>query len=101
MATVKVKSFTVVRDVLGASVVEIEVGSPETVKGTLDALLKKYDKALKEVLVDPTTGEMAPFLIVHNGEAISSTLDIERPVKTGDEIALIFPIGGGSEGTTG
>jgi molybdopterin converting factor small subunit len=48
------------------------------------------------VLVDPDTGEMTPFLLVLNGEAISSTLDTDRPVKTGDEMTLIFPIGGGS-----
>jgi len=45
--------------------------------------------------VDPETGEMTPFMLVVNGEAISSTLDRERRVKTGDEITIIFPIGGG------
>ena len=95
MATVKVKGFSVIRDVLGASLVEVEVGPPETVKGTLDALLRTYGEPLRKVLVDPATGEMTPFLLVLNGEAISSTLDTDRPVKTGDEITLIFPIGGG------
>lgn len=95
MATVKVKGFSVIRDVFGASLVEVEVGQPETVKGTLDALLKTYGEPLRKVLVDPATGEMTPFLLVVNGEAISSTLDTDRPVKTGDEITLIFPIGGG------
>lgn len=95
MATVNVKSFSVVRDVLGASVVEVEVGHPETVKGVLDALLQKYGEPLRKVIVDPTTGEMAPFLVVLDGQAISSTLDADRPVKSGDEIVLIFPIGGG------
>jgi len=95
VATVKVKGFSVIRDVFGASLVEVEVGQPETVKGTLDALLRTYGEPLRKVLVDPATGEMTPFLLVLNGEAISSTLDTDRPVKTGDEITLIFPIGGG------
>ncbi|HSB71631.1 MAG TPA: MoaD/ThiS family protein [Candidatus Methylomirabilis sp.] len=94
MATVRVKGFTVVRDALGSSAVEIEVDQPETVKGTLDALLRNYGP-LKKILVDPSTGEMAPFLIVLNGEVISSTLDMDRPVKNGDELVIIFPIGGG------
>ena len=38
---------------------------------------------------------MTPILLVLNGEAVSSTLDKEKPVKTGDEVTLIFPIGGG------
>jgi molybdopterin converting factor small subunit len=95
MATVRVKGFSVVRDVLGAGVVELEVGRPETVRGALDALLAKYGRRMHEVLVDPATGELTPFLIVHNGESISSTLDRDRPVQSGDELTIIFPIGGG------
>jgi MoaD family protein len=95
MATVRVKGFSVIRDVFGAAQVEIEVGPPETVKATLDALLQAYGEPLKRVLVDPATGEMTPLLLVLNGEAVSSTLDTDRPVKTGDEVTLIFPIGGG------
>ena len=94
MAKVKVRGFTVVRDALGASTVEVDVQQPETVRATFDTLLQTY-QPLREVLLDPATGEMAPFLIVLNQEAISSTLDMDRPVKTGDEIAIIFPIGGG------
>ena len=95
MATVKVKGFSVIRDVFGANVVEVEVGPPETVKEALAALLEKFGEPLKKVLVEPDTGELTPFLLVLNGEAISSTLDTSRSVKTGDEITLIFPIGGG------
>jgi MoaD family protein len=95
VATVRVKSFSVIRDVLGATAVEVEVAPPETVQGTLDALFKKYGQRLRELLFDPATGEMTPFLAVLNGEAISSTLDIDRPVKHGDELVIIFPIGGG------
>ncbi len=95
MATVRVKGFSVVRDAIGASVVELEVGAPETVRAALDALLRRYGRRLREVLVDPATGELTPFLLVHNGESISSTLDQDRPVRSGDELAIIFPIGGG------
>ncbi len=94
VAKVKVKGFTVVRDALGASTVEVDVDHPETVQRTFETLLKEYAR-LRDVLIDPATGEMAPFLLVLNEEAISSTFDMDRPVKTGDEIAIIFPIGGG------
>lgn len=95
MARVKVKGFSVVRDVFGAGTVELEVGPPETVKAALAALLAKFGDPLKKVLVEPDTGEITPLLLVLNGEAISSTLDVDRSVKTGDELTLIFPIGGG------
>lgn len=91
----QVKTFSVLRDALGAGTVEVEVGPVETVQGVFDAMFAKYGKSLSNVLVDPETGEMTPFLLVVNGEVISSTLDKERRVQTGDEITIIFPIGGG------
>jgi molybdopterin converting factor small subunit len=94
VATVRVKGFSVVRDALGAGTVELEVGPPETVRAALDALLAQHAK-LRDVLLDPETAALTPFLLVHNGESISSTLDRDRQVRTGDELVLIFPIGGG------
>ncbi len=94
MATVTVKGFSVIRDAFGASTVQIDVPPPETLQGLLDTLLRQFPR-VKAVLVDPTTGELTPFLLILNGEAVSSTLDTGRPVKTGDEISIVFPIGGG------
>jgi len=95
MARVKVKTFSVIRDVLGADVVEVEVGTPGTVDSVFDALLQKYGTALKERIWDPEAGEMAPFLMRLNDEIIRSKFDMDRSIKDGDEIAIIFPIGGG------
>ena len=95
MAIVKVKAFSVLRDVFGASVIELEVGPAENVAGVFDAMFARFGTRLRDVLIDPETGDMTPFLLVVNGEAISSTRDRERSVKSGDEITIIFPIGGG------
>lgn len=95
MARVRVKSFSVVRDVLGASQIELEVEPPETVQGVFAALFARFGGPLREVLVDPDTGQLTPLLLVLNGEAISSTHDMNRPITSGDEITLVFPIGGG------
>ena len=95
MARVKVRSFTVIRDVLGSSVVEIDVTGPATVKGVLDALLREYGRPLAATICEPGTGELTPFPIRLNDEIISSTLDKDRSVKSGDELAIIFPVGGG------
>ncbi len=95
MAKVKVKSFSVIRDVLGSDVVEIDVSKPETVGELFEELVRRYGQPFKNKIWDPNTGEMSPFLIKLNESIISSTLDIDRKIQSGDEIAIIFPIGGG------
>ena len=95
MARVKVKSFSVIRDVLGSEVVEIDVNKPETVGGLFDELVRRYGQPFKNKIWDPNTGQMAPFLIKLNNSIISSTSDIDHKIQSGDEIAIIFPIGGG------
>lgn len=95
MTRVKVKTFSVIRDVLGSDIVEIEVGDPATVGGLFDTLLCQYGQPFKEKIWDPNTGEIAPFLIRLNETIIRSTSDMDVTIQDGDEIALIFPIGGG------
>lgn len=95
MAMVKVKSFSVIRDVLGSEVVNVDVKKPETVGGLFDELVRRYGQAFKEKIWDPNTGQIAPFLIKLNESLIRSTSDMDYKIRNGDEIAIIFPIGGG------
>lgn len=95
MIRVRVHGFTTIRDIFGASAVEVDVAGSETVGDVLEALLARFGKPLAAAICDPATGGLTYFPLTLNDELISSTFDRDRPVKTGDEIAIIFPVGGG------
>jgi len=99
MATIKLKTFSVVRDVIGSDIVEVEVEKPATVRGLFDALFERYGEPLKKMFFlpgsNPGSGDMVAFLMRLNDEAITSTFDMSRELSDGDKVAVIFPVGGG------
>ena len=79
----------------GAELLEVEIDPPGTMQKVMDALLGHFGENLKEKLWDPEEGDMTPFLIRVNDEVIRSRFDMDHPIANGDQVAFIFPIGGG------
>ncbi len=95
MAKVRVKGFTVIRDTFQSETVEVDVPRPETVRELFAELLRRYGSPLREVLCEPTSGELSSFPVRLNDEMITSVRDGDRHVSDGDEVTIIFPVGGG------
>ena len=89
------KAFSVIRDVIGAELIDVEIDPPGTMQKVMDTLLERFGENLKEKLWDPEEGAITPFLIRLKDEVIRSRFDMDRSVADGDQIAFIFPIGGG------
>jgi len=94
VATVKVKGFSVVRDVFGAGLVELEVGEPETVKATSPPCSRNSASPSRRCWWTGNRGNHPAASRLERRSHIVDA-DVDRPVKTGDELTLIFPIGGG------
>lgn len=95
METIAVRGFTVIRDIFGSSTVDVDAAAAGTVSGVLEALLARFGDPLRSILCEPGSGEITPFPIRLNDELISSALDGDRRVEPGDEMTIIFPVGGG------
>ena len=60
--------------------------------GTVRSLINVLSKRLREELIDPKTGELAPaYLVVVNGKLAS----LDSRLKENDVVAFIPPIDGG------
>jgi molybdopterin converting factor small subunit len=60
--------------------------------GTVRALINVLSKRLREELIDPKTGELAPgYLVAVNGKLAS----LNNRLKENDVVAFIPPIDGG------
>lgn len=79
--TLRVLTFGIARDIVGASTLPVETGTGTTVAELKQQLLEKY----------PQFGALSSLLIAVNAEYGSE----ETVLREGDEVALIPPVSGG------
>ena len=89
------QSFANIRDVLGAGELEIELPQPSSLNGLLSELSGRFGAAFNRQIRDQLTGKIVPFLILVNGLALRSTVDLEAKLKDGDTVAIMIPFDGG------
>ncbi|MFQ5692470.1 MAG: ubiquitin-like small modifier protein 1 [Nitrospinota bacterium] len=85
---------SVLKDALGAERLELELGEGATVRQALERLKTDYP-ALNQELFDPD-GHLEPHIFVAvNGAQASRDGSLDRPLKEGDEVALMVSFAGG------
>jgi len=93
MIKVKVGSFFTLKEVLGGNNQEIELTAEDsTLNGLLKELSRRYGDKFKKQIFDPQTGGVKFYRIVINGR---HCLDLETPLKNGDQIDFYPALAGG------
>jgi len=95
---VSVRFFTSLREIIGKREETFEFSGKEkvTVDMVLKRLGKRYGKDFVEYVFDRKTSEVKGFLqFLVNGRSVSTLKDLDTPLKDGDVLAIIPPVGGG------
>ena len=96
MGRVKVKFFAHLRQAAGTSETDVEIKEEETVEELIQKLSEKFGPDFESRIKDPTTGTLAPFLIMVGREEISTVRgDLKHRLNDGDVVSLLEPVGGG------
>ena len=95
---VKVRFFTVLREIIGKREEVFSFPDDETV--TIETLLtllsRKYGAAFTDYVYDPQSGQPRGFLqFLVNGASIQPLIGIRTPLNNGDVLAILPPVGGG------
>jgi len=95
---VSVRFFTSLRELTGKREETIEFSGKEkvTVGKVLERLSKRYGKDFVEYVFDRKSGDVKGFLqFLVNGRSTATLRDLDTPLKDGDVLAIIPPVGGG------
>ena len=96
MGKVRVKFFAHPRQAAGTNETDIEIREGETVEELIEILSEKFGPDFENRIRDPTTGTLAPFLIMVGREEISTVRgDLKHKLSDGDIVSLLEPVGGG------
>jgi MoaD family protein len=95
---VRVRFFTSLREIVNKREEILSFGSGELV--TLDVVLgmlsKKYGSAFVEYVYNQKTGAPRGFLqFLVNGTSITTLKGFQTPLRDGDVLAILPPVGGG------
>ena len=95
---ISVRFFTVLREFTGKKEETLQFGVEErvTVNLVLRTLAARYGKSFAEYVFDTQTGAVKGFLqFFINGQSTSAFNGLDSPLKDGNVLAIVPPVGGG------
>mgnify|MGYP001029500998 CR=1 FL=1 len=96
MGKIKIKFFAHLRQAAGTNEMDMDIEEGETVVDLIERLGDKFGPDFTDRIKDPTTGMLAPFLIMVGREEISTVRgDLKHKLSDGDIVSLLEPVGGG------
>ncbi|MEW6222025.1 MAG: MoaD family protein [Candidatus Hadarchaeota archaeon] len=95
MVGVNVKFSVMFKDFVGVTETNVDLVD-DTVKGLVDALIKKFGPPFGERVLDPKTGGLRRFVNVFvNGKDIRILQGLDTRLEEGAEVRLIPAVAGG------
>ncbi|MEM3458414.1 MAG: MoaD family protein [Candidatus Bathyarchaeia archaeon] len=95
---VSVRFFTSLRELTGKREETLEFSGKEkiTIGLVLERLSKRYGREFVDYVFDRKTGEVKGFLqFLVNGRSASTLNGLDTPLRDGDVLAIVPPVGGG------
>lgn len=95
---VSVRFFTSLRELTGKREETLEFSGNEkiTIGLVLERLSKRYGREFVDYVFDRKTGEVKGFLqFLVNGRSASTLSGLDTPLRDGDVLAIVPPVGGG------
>jgi molybdopterin synthase sulfur carrier subunit len=92
MPKVRVKYFTLLREITGKKEEEIEA---ETIRDLLDSLISKYGEELRDEVNSDREKIPGYYHILVNGLNINLLKNLDTELKDGYVVSILPPVGGG------
>ena len=95
MPEITIKAFGFLGDILGFKT-KRQAYAAKTVWELIEIMTVHHGEEFKKTLIDPTRSELrGSYKVLVNGRDISFVQGLSSPLKDGDTVAFVPPVGGG------
>ncbi|MFQ5819074.1 MAG: ubiquitin-like small modifier protein 1 [Candidatus Heimdallarchaeota archaeon] len=93
---IQIKFFAALREIVGKKAEFVELDGGGRVQDVIRHLIETYGTPLEQHLFDKQGKLTTSYQLLINGINISTLEGLETPLKEGDTLAILPPVGGGA-----